>query len=259
MANVSQALLTGTTQLFEYEILQHGMAKCWETRILPSGKDEVIAIARDITERKEMERQLQYIGLHDRVTGLYNRVYFEEELRRLDDNHQIPVGIIVCDIDGLKLVNDTLGHQAGDELLFNAGNIIRSCFDAGEVVSRIGGDEFAVILPDKDLDAAEQDCHSIRAKLDQYRDTNIPTPLSISVGMSVRTSPEQRMSDVFKAADNNMYREKLHSSQSTRSAIVQTLAGSGGAGFCHRWTCRPTAGSDGGTGFGGWVAGEHTA
>ena len=224
LANMKQALLTGNTQLFEYEFSQQSEVKCWETRILPSGKDEVIAIARDITERKEMEFRLQYIGLHDQLTGLYNRVYFEDELRILDANKHIPVAIIVCDIDGLKLVNDTLGHQAGDELLLNAAKIICSCFDTSQVVARIGGDEFAVILPGKDIKAAEQAYHQIRHNLELYRAPTIPIPLSISIGMSVRTNPEQRMSDVFKTADNNMYREKLHSSQSARSAIVQTLA-----------------------------------
>jgi diguanylate cyclase (GGDEF)-like protein len=224
LQNAHRAIRSGRTQVFEYALSQDERIEYWETRILPSGREELIAIARDITERKAMENQLQYIGLHDQLTGLYSRFYFEEEMRRLDESRQFPVAIIVCDIDGLKLVNDTLGHQVGDELLISAANIICSCFDDKAVIARIGGDEFAIILPGKDIKAAEAAYHKIGSILEEYRIPSIPIPLNISVGVSVRTDGDQPMTAVFKAADNNMYREKLHSTYSARSAIVQTLA-----------------------------------
>jgi diguanylate cyclase (GGDEF)-like protein len=224
MKKLEISILLRTTQLLEYEFLFEQAVYYREVRIMVSGTNEVIAIVRDVTERKAMECQLQYVGLHDQVTGLYNRAYFEEELQRLNDNRHIPVGVVVCDIDGLKLVNDTFGHQAGDGLLLSAANLIRDCFPGVDVVARVGGDEFAILLPDKDSATVEQVCHSMRNNISQFRADNVKIPISISIGMSVRTSPEQSMGEVYKAADDNMYREKLHSSLSVRSAIVHTLA-----------------------------------
>jgi len=221
---ISQALATRTTQAFDYQTVNEGSVRYHEVRIVASGEKEAIAIVRNITERKKMEEKLTYMSLHDRVTGLYNRFYFEDELRRLDSNNCINVGIIVCDIDGLKLVNDTLGHQAGDDLLVNAAQIIKSCFSDKDTVSRIGGDEFAILLPGKNIEELQLISHTMQNKISQFRENHMQIPVSISIGMSVRTSLTQNMVDVFKVADNNMYREKLHSSYSVRSAIVQTLA-----------------------------------
>lgn len=129
---------------------------------------------------------------------------------------------MICDIDGLKLVNDTFGHQAGDELLVRAAAIIKECFAGIGEVARVGGDEFAVILPLRESAEIEEICHGIRQKVRQFCNENT-IPMSISIGLSVRIHPEQSLDEVFKAADDNMYREKLHSSQSVRSSIVQTL------------------------------------
>lgn len=181
------------------------------------------AIVRDITHRKETERKLNYFSLHDRVTGLYNRVYFEEKLQQLTDTCQVPIGIIMCDIDGLKLVNDTFGHQAGDDLIVSTAMIIETCLLDTDEVARVGGDEFAIILPNRASGELEEVCHQIHKRANQFCKDNPQIPMSISIGVGVRTDPEQSMYEVFKAADDNMYREKLHSSQSVRSSVVQTL------------------------------------
>jgi len=81
-------------------------------------------IARDVTERKRMEEKLTYLSLRDALTGLYNRAYFEQEMHRLESGCNDPVGLIVCDVDGLKLINDTLGHEVGDALLIAIGNVL---------------------------------------------------------------------------------------------------------------------------------------
>ncbi|WP_378956025.1 diguanylate cyclase domain-containing protein [Pelosinus sp. sgz500959] len=224
MDNIEKTLLTGVTQVFEYQQIEQGVLKYQEIRILKSGINEVIAIAREITTRKELECKLQYYALHDKVTGLYNRSYFEEKIQQLSDSCQVPIGIIMCDIDGLKLVNDTFGHQAGDELLMSAVKIIESCLSAKDEIARVGGDEFAILLPNKDQIEVENVCHKIRECVSQFRKDNLKIPMSISLGIGLRSQPEQSLYEVFKIADDNMYREKLHSSQSIRSSIVQTLA-----------------------------------
>ncbi len=211
-------------QSFEFEIMIDNQLRYREMRFVSCLPGDILAIVRDITDRKQMEQQLRYIGLHDPVTGLYNRLYFEEEMLRLEDCRQCPVGLIVCDLDGLKLVNDTLGHSQGDALLKATAHVIRSCFRASDVVARIGGDEFAILMPLSDLATTEQACQRIRNASTEYSLSNPLIPISISVGMAIKSDPSVPMNAVFKEADNNMYREKLHHSQSNRSAIVQTLA-----------------------------------
>jgi diguanylate cyclase (GGDEF)-like protein/PAS domain S-box-containing protein len=189
-----------------------------------SGKTHrVVGIAADITDLKLVEEKLKYLSLHDSLTGLYNRIYFEEEMSRIEKGRYDTVGILSCDVDGLKLVNDTLGHNQGDSLLVVAARVIRECFRDGDLVARIGGDEFSVVLPDTTEPAVENACQRIQEAVATYNVTNPELPLSISVGFAVKNGFHRNLKDVFKEADNSMYRKKLYRSQSVRSTIVNTL------------------------------------
>jgi len=182
----------------------------------------ICVIYGDLTDCKRAEDRLKYLSLHDPLTGLYNRAYFEEEMHRLEGDRYAPVGIIVCDVDGLKLVNDSLGHEAGDELLLVTTDLIRRAFCEGDMVSRIGGDEFAVLIPNCPETVVTSLCQKIRNAIEVFNEVHHDIPLSISIGFAVGDG-SKRMTDLFKEADDSMYREKLHRSQSARSAIVQTL------------------------------------
>jgi diguanylate cyclase (GGDEF)-like protein/PAS domain S-box-containing protein len=180
-------------------------------------------IIRDITEIKKVEDQLRYLSLHDPLTGLYNRAYFEEEMHRLESGRYNSVGIIMCDVDGLKLVNDALGHHTGDKLLIATANVLKESFREGDVVARVGGDEFAVLVANFDSNALEKAYHRIHVAVARHNLANPALPLGISLGFAVSTEAPIIMSNLFKEADNNMYREKLQHSLSARSTIVQTL------------------------------------
>jgi diguanylate cyclase (GGDEF)-like protein/PAS domain S-box-containing protein len=180
-------------------------------------------IIRDITERKQAENQLKYLSLHDSLTGIYNRAYFEEEMNRLESRRSSPAGLLICDIDGLKLINDTLGHDKGDNLLLATANVLRESFREGDMVARVGGDEFAVLLPNSGRDSLERATQRIRHAVAKYNEEITEFPLSISIGSALTIDKSKKMTDLFKEADNNMYREKLQHSQSARSTIVQTL------------------------------------
>ncbi|MDQ7790728.1 MAG: diguanylate cyclase [Clostridia bacterium] len=183
----------------------------------------VYALYTDITERKRAEYRLQYLSIFDALTGLYNRAYFEGEMARLDLVRTGSVTIITCDIDGLKIVNDTWGQDAGDHFLKAAAEVLRRSFRATDHVARVGGDEFAVILTDTSRQTCERVCERIREEITAYNRTIPKIPLSISVGMATTDDLNVSMRELFKEADNNMYRQKLLSNNSARSAIVQAL------------------------------------
>jgi diguanylate cyclase (GGDEF)-like protein/PAS domain S-box-containing protein len=179
---------------------------------------------RDITEYLKTEQKLKYITFHDPLTNVYNRAYFEQEMQRLAGGRFNPVGIVIADVDGLKVINDTLGHKAGDELLITAAHLIQQCFRNCDVVSRIGGDEFAVLLPNCNKAALEKACLRLKNEVTVFNREHFKTiPLSLSLGHALAQTAPFEMDELFKKADNRMYREKLHHSQSIRSNIVNTL------------------------------------
>lgn len=181
-------------------------------------------VVRDITERKKAEDRLKYLSTHDYLTGLYNRAFFEEELKRLDAQSVFPVTIIICDVDGLKIINDTLGHEKGDELLRFAAGVLKEAVPSGEVtVARIGGDEFVVLLPGVTGEEAELVLERIEALVEQHEANSTDIPLSISLGAASTTKPGEPLSSIYQQADNNMYRNKLKRSAKVRSSLVRTL------------------------------------
>jgi len=197
----------------------------WTIRGIFNEQDTIIeyqGVGRDITMSKQAENQLIFMSTHDGLTGLYNRLYFEQQMQNIQNNDLLNVGLIICDVDGLKLINDTLGHAEGDNTLCKVADIIRSCFRRQDIIARVGGDEFAILLPCADSDTIAHAIDRIRRTVRTYN-LSADIPVSMSIGAASRTSLAVTMDDVYKEADNNMYREKLHSSNSARSAIVQTL------------------------------------
>ena len=163
------------------------------------------------------------MSLYDRLTGVYNRTYFEEEMRRLGDSSQNPVGLIMCDVDGLKFVNDTMGHDEGDCLLASAARVIKKCIRRNDVVARIGGDEFAIIMTKTSERNVKKAYERLKQGINRYNESNPRIPLSLSFGYAVYDGERESLSELFREADNNMYQEKLHRSSSIRSGLVNTL------------------------------------
>jgi len=187
------------------------------------GKSVYMVTARDVTERRLVEEKMNFLSFHDTLTELHNRAYFEEKLTHIDALHEGSVGVVVFDLDGLKLVNDSFGHEQGDTLLVRAAELIKSCFRREDVVARIGGDEFAVLMSGVTIEDVEQAVAGVQFQLGKMGHVAHRIPLSLSIGYACSEKHDMMIRDLFREADNNMYREKLHRSQSTRSAIVQTV------------------------------------
>ncbi|MFZ5650339.1 MAG: diguanylate cyclase domain-containing protein, partial [Bacillota bacterium] len=168
--------------------------------------------------RKQMEDELRHWSTHDPLTGLYNRAFFEEELRRLEKGRSFPVSLILCDLDGLKVTNDTLGHGRGDELLRRAARVIASCVRGSGLVARVGGDEFAVVLPQTDRAAAAEVARRITQAVEEDNAGRPEFPLSISVGTATAEDTGRPLVEAYKEADDAMYRDKLARGAEPREA-----------------------------------------
>ena len=167
-------------------------------------------------QRVAEEEKLRYFSAHDALTGLYNRTYFEEEFTRLERGRRSPVSILIADVDRLKAVNDTQGHDAGDVLLQRAAAVLTAAFRCEDIVARIGGDEFAVLLPGADRPAVKKAQERIKNILATHNSNVQGCPLSLSIGIATGKKGCS-LAKVLKEADNRMYWEK-QSKSSTEDA-----------------------------------------
>ncbi|WP_029350402.1 diguanylate cyclase [Bosea sp. 117] len=161
----------------------------------------------DITARKRAEAYLEYLGKHDVLTKLYNRSFYVDELNRLERKGPFPVTVVMIDLNNLKPVNDQLGHAAGDGLLRRAGEVIAKALDKSNCAARIGGDEFALLLPGTDAAGGLAMMESIEKLVEVNNQFYSAIALSLSMGMAT-SEPGERLESVVKRADLEMYRAK---------------------------------------------------
>lgn len=185
----------------------------------------LIGISRDITERKKREEENLYLTYHDILTELYNRRFFEEQIERLNTKQQMPLSVIVGDINGLKLINDALGHNEGDKLLVEVAKILKSCCDEENFVCRTGGDEFCILLPKTYNQSAQLIVDRIIKKCKEYcnEEDKETYYISIALGHSTKMKIEEPFEKVFKDAEELMYRMKLLEHKSIHSSIISSI------------------------------------
>lgn len=181
----------------------------------------VVLVFRDVTEERDQEEKIIYLSYHDGLTGLYNRSYFEEELNRLDVEEQMPISLIMGDVNGLKIINDVFGHQKGDQLLQKISDLLRKTCRNQDVIARWGGDEFVILLPQTSESMASEICESItRACNNTIHENN---HLSISLGYATKKVVKEDIQQVLKRAEDYMYKRKLLESKSLRSSIISSM------------------------------------
>lgn len=198
----------GEIKVFEVRVPRPDQDRYYITTVKPHFNEQaevvwVICISKEITERKRMERDLLHLSTHDLLTGLYNRNFYEVEMERIEHSRLYPVSIVVADMDNLKAVNDREGHNAGDCLIRKVADILRQSFRAEDIIARIGGDEFAVLLPQ----THETDARAIVDRLVQKLALDRVQPLRLSIGLA-SSEAGQVLQDVMRLADDRMYQEK---------------------------------------------------
>jgi len=181
----------------------------------------LICIVRDITERKNKEAEILHLSYHDKLTGLYNRRFIEEEIKRLDINRQLPLSIVMADLNSLKLANDTFGHIVGDEILKETAGLLKKMCRSDDILARWGGDEFVILLPKTSIASSEKIVQRIKKECAKLIIQKIP--LSLSIGIATKIEARQDIDKIIAEAESNMYKNKLAQKESNASSVISAL------------------------------------
>ncbi len=185
------------------------------------GKKAVLSIATDVTERRKLEKKLTRLSFHDELTGLYNRRFYEAEITRLNTQRNYPLTLLMGDVNGLKIINDSFGHLVGDSLLKTTANVLKTTCRNDDIITRLGGDEFLIVLPSTTSEQANSLANRIKNALKNHQIEGIA--ISISFGYASLTKENNSIEKVFIAAENAMYQNKLLESPSIRGFAIDVI------------------------------------
>jgi len=181
----------------------------------------MVLVFRDSTEKTKRFKLVEFMSLHDQMTGLYNRRYMFDSIKRLDTKRNLPFSAIYIDINGLKLTNDSFGHEMGDKLIVSVGNVIKEILRSDDIFGRLGGDEFLVLLPKTDIENAEMIADRISRAVSEIKlESLVP---SIALGCAVKTEDWQKIDETLKIAEASMYKEKLKSGKIMRNTMIENM------------------------------------
>jgi diguanylate cyclase (GGDEF)-like protein/PAS domain S-box-containing protein len=181
----------------------------------------VVLAFRDVTFEKEKMDAIRYLSYHDQLTGVFNRPFFEEELKRLNTKRNLPISVVLADVNCLKLTNDAFGHATGDKILKKSANIIQHCCRGDDIFARVGGDEFAILLPRTSEEDAKRIVDRIKSICAATQTQAVA--LSVSFGIATKNEVHDDIRQVQKKAEDDMYKNKLFESPETRSRTVESI------------------------------------
>lgn len=178
----------------------------------------IMMILTDMTEKMKAEARIHYLSFHDKLTNLYNRAYVEKIVQDHEEL-SLPWSMMMIDLNGLKLINDVFGHEQGDQLLIAMANVLTESCRETDVVSRWGGDEFLILLPNTDYNECLSVCERIRLSCAEKKIRSIPL-LSAAIGMVTETEGRNYFSELFNVAEHRMYHDKLVESRKVKKDII---------------------------------------
>ncbi|WP_051280243.1 HD domain-containing phosphohydrolase [Anaerovorax odorimutans] len=194
---------------FSIDKIVIGEIPCWITMMI------------DNTEHKKAEEKIFFLSYHDQLTGLYNRRFYAEELKKLDNKENLPLTVVMGDVNGLKLINDSFGHEKGDLLLKKVAEVLIKGCRKEDIIARIGGDEFVLLLPKTDSCQAEKIVNRIKnIALDEKIDS---IDISVSFGYETKYNEYENIKEIFKNADKYMYKKKLVESSSMKGKTINVI------------------------------------
>ncbi len=221
LENIKNAIKTKKMQIFQYIKPFNKDNKYFEFRIAQMNSNEMLTVIRDVTKDIKYKEKIEYMLFHDQLTGLYDRVSYDRCIKELDKKANLPITIVICDLNGLKLVNDAFGFKTGDKLLKNIANILnKNCPQSSRII-RVGGDEFAIMLPKTTEVKANQLIEKIKNDLSKVKVESLV--LSMSFGTCTKYDTEQNLYEVHSNAEDKMNRLKLHESPSMRGKTILTI------------------------------------
>ncbi|MFA5467179.1 MAG: HD domain-containing phosphohydrolase [Candidatus Izemoplasmatales bacterium] len=218
--------LNGEHMVYDWVYEQNGTKLYYESTISPifDSNEKVVGavgISRDITEPMKRQKEIEHISNHDYLTGIYNRRFFSMELARLDNPANLPLGLILLDMNALKMFNDAFGHDVGDLALKTIATTIRDLLKEPQVVARTGGDEFAVIYPQATEEKLEELIADIKTIL--LRQPLHGVPLSVAFGYALKKSMGDEIDSLMKVAENDMYTNKINEGKAIRNMAIEAI------------------------------------
>jgi len=181
----------------------------------------VVVVFRDCTEKMERQREIEFLSYHDQLTGVFNRRFFDEELKRLDVPRNLPLSLVMIDVNGLKLFNDAFGHKAGDMLLKRVAVVLQREMRGDDIIARIGGDEFVILLPRTDSESVWPMMERILDAMESEYVEDLP--VSVSWGCGTKTCEDESAEKIFEIAEDNMYRNKISHKSSYHHRSIEMI------------------------------------
>lgn len=199
--------------------------KIWSTTLTPiiikNKVVELVGSCHDITLYKEENENMKYLSYHDDLTNLYNRRYYQDKLKALDNKEMLPLTLVVGDVNGLKMTNDIFGHQIGDKLLKKTAEIIKKNIRKDDILARWGGDEFCIILPKTPINKAKNIINRINEN-SSFLEFDI-CPIYISFGLATKYNINQNIENIFRESEKNMYKNKEKSKTEIDKKLLDSL------------------------------------